>query len=309
VLSLSGCAALAVATAPARKPTPQSERGRAVAERFWAALHGGRYDQLDELLEAHLQVALDEPADPVTISHVGWLHAWAVGESARAPKAASIVSHVPLARRYFEEAVALVPDEPRYLGFLASFTMAEGSVLANERVTRQGFYQMKDAVAAWPEFNLFTSGYVMSAGPVDGPRFKEGLEQQWQTLEVCFGGRVLPSKAVFARETKEGHQRACWNSWIAPHNWEGFFLNFGDMLVRAGDLPNARAMYEATRLSDTYAQWPYREVLERRLAGLDGLKSAFASAERGEAERTTMFNSAFSCMGCHQGTGEPSVKP
>jgi hypothetical protein len=63
--------------------------------------------------------------------------------------------------------------------------------------------------------------------------------------------------------------RACWNSWIAPHNFEGFFLNFGDMLARANDLPNARAMYEAARLPKSYAQWPYRDVLERRLARLE----------------------------------------
>jgi hypothetical protein len=275
-----------------------------VAEQFWAALHGGHYEQIDELLEAHAQVALDEPSDPVTISHVGWLHAWALAEAARAPKAASVIFHIPLARRYFEEAVALVPDEPRYLGFLASFTMAEGAVMANERVTRQGYFQMKDAVAAWPEFNLFTSGYVVSAGPVD-EHFREGLEQQWQTLEVCFGSRAAPTKAVFARETRVGHQRACWNSWIAPHNWEGFFLNFGDMLVRGGDLPRARQMYEAAKLSQTYGEWPYREVLERRLGNLEELAPAIAAAPRGEAERTTMFNSSFACTGCHQGGGVP----
>ena len=36
-------------------------------------------------------------------------------------------------------------------------------------------------------------------------------------------------------ETKEGARRACWNSRIAPHNLEGFFLNMGDMLVKSGD--------------------------------------------------------------------------
>lgn len=77
----------------------------------------------------------------------------------------------------------------------------------------------------------------------------------------CFWRRTKPATAAF--------MRACWNSWIAPHNFEGFFLNFGDMLARANDLPNARAMYEAARLPKSYAQWPYRDVLERRLARLE----------------------------------------
>jgi hypothetical protein len=313
LFSLGGCAALAISAAPTKVPTPQSREGKLVAERFWAALHGGRYDELDGLLEEHLQVALKEPADPITVSHVGWLHAWATGERARLPPRASVVSHIPLARRYFEEAVALDPAEPRYLGFLASFTLAEGSVLKNERVTRTGYFQMKDAVAAWPEFNLFTSGYVMSAGPVDQPPFQEGLEQQWKTLELCF--QTKPHQMLTERtlrgvpEVHEGHQRACWNSWIAPHNVEGFLLNFGDMLVRAGDLPNARASYQAAKASATYDQWPYRAVLERRLATLDSLPARFAAASPTEPEYVTMFNSAFACTGCHQATGTPAVSP
>jgi len=38
-----------------------------------------------------------------------------------------------------------------------------------------------------------------------------------------------------SKKTKEGKKRVCWNSWIAPHNFEGFFLNMGDMLVKSGD--------------------------------------------------------------------------
>jgi hypothetical protein len=97
--------------------------------------------------------------------------------------------------------------------------------------------------------------------------------------------------------------RACWNSWIAPHNFEGFFMNFGDMLARADDLPNAKAMYETARLSKTYAQWPYREVLERRLARLDTLPALLNSAKAEESEFTSMINTRFSCMACHQEKG------
>jgi hypothetical protein len=310
-LVFSGCAAIAIGAAPPKQVTPQTARGKAVAASFWSALHEGRYDDIEPLIEAHQQVALDEPGDVITLSHLGWLHVWALGERARKAPAASVIEHIPLSRRYFEEAVALDPNEPRYLGFLASLTMAEGSVLKNEKVTRTGFFMMKDAVAAWPEFNLFTSGYSVSNTPVDQAPFQEGLAQQWQTLEVCFRLRSVPTASTFDRrlETKEGHPRACWNSWIAPHNLEGFFLNFGDMLVRAGDVKNAKGIYEAAKLSQTYEQWPYRGVLERRLASLDGLKARFASAKRGEPEHVTMFDTAFSCMACHQASGAPSVHP
>src|SRR5262245_41481476 len=66
-------------------------------------------------------------------------------------------------------------------------------------------------------------------------------------------------------ETKDGPKRVCWNSWIAPHNFEGFFLNFGDMLVKAGEPGLAVSMYANAKLTPDYASWPYRDVLEDRM--------------------------------------------
>jgi len=76
----------------------------------------------------------------------------------------------------------------------------------------------------------------MSSRPYDSERFKEGLDDQWRNLDVCVGETVDRQHPDYARymrlETREGPKRVCWNSWIAPHNFEGFFLNFGDMLVK-----------------------------------------------------------------------------
>jgi hypothetical protein len=65
--------------------------------------------------------------------------------------------------------------------------MAEGASLKNQKELRTGSVLMQDAVAAWPEFNLFTSGYTMSAGPVDEAPFKEGLEQRLSRVETLKG--------------------------------------------------------------------------------------------------------------------------
>ena len=59
-------------------------------------------------------------------------------------------------------------------------------------------------------------------------------------------------------------------------------------------------MYEAARLSKTYAQWPYRDVIERRLARLDALPGLLNSAKPEEPEYASMSNTRFSCMACQQ---------
>jgi hypothetical protein len=303
-ISLSGCSWLATASAPAKVAKPPSEQAQVQARAFWEVLHNGQYERIDALLESHMQVVLADPNDPLTLAHTGWLHAWKFSERNRMKPQARIVEHATEARRLFEEAVLLAPDEARYRGFAAGFTMAEGGIFRNEKQLRQGYYEMKHAVAMWPEFNLFTSGYVMSTNPPDSAPFREGLAQQWETVDLCFGEKVSRNRPEFGKymalETTEGPKRVCWNSWIAPHNFEGFFLNFGDMLARANDLPNAKTMYEAARLSKTYAQWPYRDVLERRLARLDALPGLLNSAKPEEPEFASMINTRFSCMACHQ---------
>jgi hypothetical protein len=308
----AGCAAIAVATAPDKEArTEQSPAAREAAEHFWATLHEGRYDDIDAAIEEHMRVVVETPDDAVSVARVGWLHAWKAGERARKPRAATVVGHISLARRYFEEAVALNPDEARYLGFLASFTMTEGAIMKDEAKVREGYFMMGDAVDAFPEFNLFTSGYTMSGGSPQEDPFIEGLAQQWETLDVCFGEKVDRSDGSAAKylgtETHTGPRRVCWNSEIAPHNWEGFFLNFGDMLVRAGDPVRAKTMYANAKLSRTYDAWPYRDVLERRMAATSTLAKTFATAKDGEPEHTSMVSSAFACMGCHQATGPSAL--
>jgi hypothetical protein len=208
-----------------------------------------------------------------------------------------------LARRYFQEAVTLDPSDARTLGFLAGHILAEGTLHKDERLTRQGYFLMLDAIKAWPEFNLFTGGYVMSRLPADSPQFRDGLAWQWEALDRCIDGtldRQNPDYTQYmVKETTEGQKRVCWNSWIAPHNFEGFFLNMGDMLVKSGDWETAQKIYANAKLSRTYASWKYQGVLEERLRHAQA-NVAVLSSNDGSSQVRMMINSAFACMGCHQ---------
>jgi len=318
VLALSllpACAAMAVATAPSKPLQPANTAPAAAADAaFWSALHGGRYDDIGPVLEGLTREYLEHPGDPHLAAHVAFLHVWRLGERARLERPrATVTDDITLARRYFEEASKLAPDDPRFRGFLASVTMAEGSIHHEEAIVRRGYFEMEEAVSAWPEFNLFTRGYVLSSQPAGSERFRRAVDDQWRTFEVCFDAHVdreHPELAPFMKlETTEGWKRACWNSWIAPHNLEGFFLNMGDMIVKDGKAEVARRVYAQARLSRTYATWPYRDVLERRITQADANVERFGAPDApkdGDPERRIMFETPFACMGCHQASGEAS---
>ena len=296
---------IAVLLAPTKQTTAtRSDAALKADDLFWRDFHDGAYDKIPRVLEALTAAYLDRPTDAVTAAHIAWFHNWRIAERARLSSIpATITDDTMLARRYFDEAVRLNPSDARYLGFLAGHILAEGTMHKDERLVRRGYYVLLDAIEAWPEFNLFTAGYVMSRLPPDSPRFREGLEWEWRNLDVCVQERIdrgNPDYDKYMRlETKEGPKRVCWNSWIAPHNLEGFFLNMGDMLVKAGDWQTARKIYANAKYSRQYATWPYAAVLERRIAQAEENVATFNDPQ-GAPDRAIMLNSAFACMGCHQ---------
>jgi hypothetical protein len=303
---LASCSYLAVLTAP--KKVASTERTPAALQAddlFWKTLHGGHYDDIQAGLEAETAAYLASPSDAKTAAHVGWLHIWRIAERDRlAVRPATITDEMTLSRKYFSEAVALDPADARYLGFLASATLGEASIHKDEDDTRRGYYMMLDAIKAWPEFNLFTGGYTMSAQPVASERFHEALDWQWRTLDDCTGEKVDRTTGAYGKymplETQQGEKRVCWNSWIAPHNFEGFFLDMGDLVVKSGDWKLGQKIYADAKLSKTYPQWPFRDALETRIRDAADNVAAFNDRKASGDDKRIMNSTSFACMACHQ---------
>src|SRR5436190_6050574 len=192
VFALAGCEYAAVRSAPKKEASASRTPAALEADKlFWATLHGGNYAGIGKALEANTAAYLENPNDAVTAAHVGWLHMWRLAERSRLDAVPpTMTDDAVLARKYFQEAVALNPGEARYLGFLAAAMLAEGSIHKDEKLLRQGHFRMLEAVKAWPEFNLFTAGVGASRLPPDSPRFKEALDNQWRALDLCAGEKV-----------------------------------------------------------------------------------------------------------------------
>ncbi len=285
--------------------TVSSEVAHTADERFWSALHGADYAAYPQALAAVEAALAQAPEDPVQNAHLGWLHFWRLSEAgsfrtSRQEQGADLTS----AAQYFKRAVELQPTEARYLGFYATTQIVESALASDAAGSLRAEATMNRAVGMWPEFNLFTAGYVHSSDPYDSPEYATAMQQMWLDLDVCTAQRVSREHPEFANlppQTTVGPKRACWNSSIAPHNLEGFFLNFGDMLVKNGEVALARAMYANARLSTSYASWAYREVLERRIIDAETNVAAFRDlAPPAQGSAPMMVQSDFSCMACHR---------
>jgi tetratricopeptide (TPR) repeat protein len=292
-----------------RAPKKQAAKSRSEAaikadELFWQTFHNGEYEKIQRALNALTAAYLQTPGDAKTAAHIGFLHNWRVAERNRLDSVpATITDDIILSRRYFQEAVRLDPKDARYLGFLADSILLEGHLHKDEQLTREGYSLLLEAIKAWPEFNLFSGGFVMSRLPSDAPWFREGLEWQWRSIDECNGEKIDRANPDISRymhmETKAGKKRVCWNSWIAPHNFEGFFLNMGDMLVKSGDWQTAQKIYANAKLSREYASWKYQSVLEERIKQAQDNVALF-NAKNETPKAGIMLNSEFACMACHR---------
>lgn len=277
---------------------------------FWNKLHQGNYDSLDMVLDKLHGAYAKDPRDFKLAAHLGFAYAWKVTERRRKENLMpSIARAGDLALNYFGEAVLLNKNDPRLLGFKAGFMLANGSRHDDDRLRTKGYFMGKKAIRQWPSFNLFSIGYVMSGIAHTKDRYDEAVAFQWRNLEECLCREIngdnptlddigeIPDRV--AGDYKKS--RACTNSWIAPHNVEGFLLNLGDMLVKQGNTNAAEEVYHSIRQVDAFEEWPYRQELSKRLENLEANVEKFRRpAQTLKDNRQVFIRTTYGCMGCHQ---------
>ena len=116
-----------------------SELANQASKVFWETLHQGDYNNISKTMTLLKAAYLQNPYDAKIAARIGFLHAWSLTERQRLKNIPpQITDNAILARKYFEEAVRLNPEDARYLGFHSSMMMSEGSIHKDVYLTRKG---------------------------------------------------------------------------------------------------------------------------------------------------------------------------
>lgn len=305
--SLIGCQFFALMFAPEKKlDNRETPLSKIAEDYFWLNFHEGNYDSIPKMKNLLTAAYLENPGNSILAAHIGFVSMWALSERKRSKDTnnATIIYNATIAKKFFQESYDLNPNDPRIEGFLGVAQMSEGTINKDDKETIRGYFTLDHAVGDWPEFNDFTMGYMLTQLNKSNSRFNEGIEMFWDNLDVCTENtvsRTNPDYAPYMRlETTDGVKRVCWNGWIAPHNFEGFFMAFGDALVKNGQVETAVKIYNNAKLSKTYNTWKYREFLENRIANAKENVQFFNEQGHTDDNKVIMIKSSFSCMGCHQ---------
>lgn len=305
LVNITGCEQVAlISTAPKQPKLSTNKTATQAKKMFWDTLHHGRYQDIAKTSYMLTAAYLKNPEDPQLAAYLGFIHLWNITERNRVrTKSPIITNEIILSKKYFNDALELDPHNSIYRGFYGDTQLIEGQIYQDKQEEIRGYFSLKDAIRQWPQFNYFTAGYPMSSLPNDSKHFKDGLTWQWKTLDLCSGTKINRKNpdyhAVMNKESLTGKQRACWNSPIAPHNFEGFFMNMGDMLIKSGDIETGKIIYQNAKLSKTYNLWPYKEMLEKRILNAHANAVNF-NKNIANPDKSILFNSGYGCVVCHQ---------
>jgi hypothetical protein len=296
---------------------PESQFAVASNTYMWDNFHLGNYDSIPTIIKKLNDSYKRLPHDKKVTAYLGFVHLWSFSERERKKTGnASFSDDVYKSNRFFKEAIELNPDDARLRGFQAATEICEGALKEKPLWIGKGYFDGLVAINEWPQFNKFAFSLIGSQRQKNTPMYKLGMKFQWQLLNDC-SCKELNEKTILAdpekvlselinelaKSTDKTKKRLCWNSWIAPHNLEGFFMNFGDMLVKEGRLEEAQKIYSAAKLSPSFNEWPFQSALEARIRDVKKNEIEFNKPLELviTSNSTQIFiNSSYSCVGCHQ---------
>lgn len=300
-------------------PTPYANTTeRELDEEFLQALYKGRYDRIGEFKQRFGALIPENPeaASPVALARMGFLNIWEFIERYRMLPAPgpfppevqqSLGASAGACAQYFQAASAAAPNNAVYRGFAADCTLLIGQGPDGPANVLKGLTLAADSIRRNPEFNLFTIGYTLASLPPETQEFQLGLEMMYRNLDVCFDttiDRDNPNvEKYMASFTPNYNNRYCVNTEKSGHNFEGFSLVFGDLLLKANRPAVAKIAYENAKLLPSYKTWPYRHKLEERLAALEQLVTPFSMPVDPMVKPgypTITFHTEYACMACHQ---------
>jgi len=255
-----------------------SNSSQTAIERFWQVYHGNDYSQIPQV-EQQLQQAIQlDPRNPTLYALLGAAHFWHIGEVARDPdpRDPALAQDMPDAVVQFGQALDLDYYTQHWLGYiyddhlpgyLGITTVHLGQMTGDPSLIAKGDQILDFAAYQFPEFNNFNRWAAHNSDPRDSATYQKALDSLWQGLDVCAGtkiNRTNPDLTPYLGQvTSVGRKKACWwDGDLAPYSFEGYMLNFGNGLLKAGQVEQARIIFHNAHYASNYGTWPYRAVLD-----------------------------------------------
>ncbi len=260
----------------------------AATQGFWTALRAGDYAGRPAALAALGSAATTYAKEEEVALLNGLGNLWRVAEpsDAEAQDMTGFITAALTAKTEVDRAFQLCPTDYRVPAWLGPILVNMGRQLNDQATIDQGLQVLQTGIDHYPSFVLFSKLLVYADRPVSDPDFQRALQAVDANIGAC-------------GDWKTSRDPACRNSPHAAHNVEGASVFLGDVYAKAGRKSDALNAYQTAKQSADYAGWPFRDVLDARIAGLEARVAAFADADATN-DPPSAWNEKNQCSICHR---------
>jgi Putative transposase len=294
-----GPAGASGSTAEPNRVHPRAERGGALTDAY-AGLARGEQQRISDLITAIDAQAASDPDDRYAVFYAGVFRLWRLAEGELTLEAVlGSLANAQDMLANLERAHELLPDDFRVTAFFGMAQVLVGGVMGDDELLDAGMATLEHAIEQEPPYGRYLRAMGLSVLPTDHEYFRHVLDDMAAGTLACKHPSGSDSVAYEYPTDGAPRSRVCLNESIVPHVWEGYFMSYGDMALKAGwDAERVRALYRSAKTSPDYEDWFYRDVLDQRIADADKGVAAFADEDPWNDPLIWTAGGTV-CTGCH----------
>ena len=305
---------IAPSRAETHRPTQTvSPEETAIEKKFFNLFWTGAYEQLDSMKSEIQGFLARKPESILLKSRLAYANLWQWQERFRTEVSSNAPEYVSECVRLFNELFPVDEKNMVFRGFGTNCVMLAATLNQSDAQKNKAYELAFSAIRGLREYAPFALSYTFLVAPRESVRFKAGLAMLFSVLDVCYGQSidrerpVTYDKIVPANFKNSAYHYYCENTFMAPHNAEGFLFTLADALLKAGKIEPARIMYENVKKSSGYATFPYQNLVDQRLSNLEknsaDLARPFQALERPD-HLVVSSAGPYACTICHRASAE-----
>jgi len=287
------------AAADAQVPTASGATNSVRSRAFGALSRRSVNDVRSSVVELDRATAID-PKDGYAMFYSGALRLMLLAQTSTLRDVIELPSLISEVLTRLEKAHELLPDDFRVTSFLALSQTMAGGLLGDPKQLDEGLRVFELGLEQHKPYGHFLRALALAPQPRDDPKFELAVSDMLAVATECGypDGDATARYSYPSDPSNSVSPHVCLNEGFVPHVWEGVFLAYGDIALKAGwKAEDARALYRSAQSAPGYDTWPFADVLEARIDDADN--RAKRHQDRNPFNDPELWGTQI-CAGCHQ---------
>jgi hypothetical protein len=292
---------LLVAACGTDSGSPSNAPENTAMGRAYAALTTGAQHEVTRVIADVDDAVARDPSDGHAVFYSAIMRFWQLGEEIDLPKnPVDVLAVTDTMIDRFRKAQAMLPNDDRAPAFGGLGKVVIGNILGKSDLRSEGMKDIDTGIQIFPSYSHFLRALASAQAPANSDDFAAVLPHMQAVLDACGATRSAAGDYEYVTGPLPSALRPCNDDGLVPHVWEGFFVNYGDLLLKAGKgAAEARLAYEGAKTAPRFDKWPFATALQDRIDHADERAALFADADPTNDPKLWMQDGHV-CTGCHQ---------